>query len=1212
MAMKYSYFCILVIFAFPFKLSGQTGVPSSASILGKLVNYTLFSANGAVSATGTSQIIGNVGANAGSLSGFNDQTLIGTAYFSNAETDARTSDLQAALSSINNIPVTATHIPTMGGGEILSPGVYSIAGAGSIAGILTLDAGGDANAMFIIKLGGALTTGANTEVVLTGGAASCNVIWSVEGAIAMAASTTMVGTLIANNGAISMGAGNKLDGRLLATMGAVSIASSNAVKPSCDCATPAPTVVSPLYYCQNTRSLPITAVGTNLTWGNGNTTNPTPSTATLGSSTYYVTQTVNGCIGRPAAITVIVFAGPSATVVYNDNPFRSDQQTAIMTHTGTSGGRYASTPGLSIDSLNGNVNIEYSLPGSYIVTYTIAASNDGCYLYEVSTPLDIVSPPSINIGSLADFVLFTTSGTINNAGISKVASGIGTHAGTVDGFASSTVNGAIHIADDYTATGARELNNLYNQLTAQLATRSHPGSLGSDEVLTSAVYQIAAAAAITGNLNFDADGDPSAIFIIKIGGALTSAAGAKVNLINGACAGNIYWIVNGAISMAVQTSLAGTFLSHDGAIFMGTGGIINGRLYSTNGAISINEFSSSITKCPSDALWIGAVSTDWYDAANWRYGNIPDSLTNTTLAPSLALYPIVTTGLVAVKKLTLGVGSALTVNNAEITISGSINNYGILNLTQGTLTLNGKKPQSLKTSSFITNLIHNLNINNSSGVSLDGALNISGILGLKNGQLNTGGNLTLSSTALQTALIDANGTGNINGKLTMQRYLAAGFGYKYFSSPFTDATVSYFANVVNLNQTFPNFYNYIEDKASAGFTAYTQGTSLLYPFTGYAADFGPLTTPQLVSITGTVNNGPITSFIYNHNRPYTNGFNLIGNPYPSPIDWNLSAGWTKTNIDDAIYFFNSGNTDQYSGTYSTYVNGISSDGIASNIITSMQGFFVHVSNGNYPVTGSLSINNSARVNNLTAVFHKSIMSIKTAAKLKTPPTVLRLSIALSGHQLEKDPMVIYFDAAASTKFNHKLDALKFKNFNGVPNVYSLKSDGSKVAISAIPQLDSLTVIPIGIETTQEGIANFSLNKLEYWPNDRPIFLLDAKTGISKELKLQESLSFNIQSGVTDNRFSLLFSAPKAAIKGVDDDGFKVTGSKNKLNATLNFLQEQKGFIMVSDIMGNVLSKTAVDGNGNYEIQGTTTNKLYMVSFFSPYKRYTRKIIVSER
>src|SRR5690606_10299861 len=107
---------------------------------------------------------------------------------------------------------------------------------------------------------------------------------------------------------------------------------------------------------------------------------------------------------------------------------------------------------------------------------------------------------------------------------------------------------------------------------------------------------------------------------------------------------------------------------------------------------------------------------------------------------------------------------------------------------------------------------------------------------------------------------------------------------------------------------------------------------------------------------------------------FTRGFHLIGNPYPSPIDWNASEGWTKLNVENGIYFFTAGTT-QYTGTYTSYVNGISStDGKSSNIIPSMQGFFVKVTNpaaGASKVTGSLSINNKARVNDFSQQFLKT-------------------------------------------------------------------------------------------------------------------------------------------------------------------------------------------------------------------------------------------------
>ncbi len=84
---------------------------------------------------------------------------------------------------------------------------------------------------------------------------------------------------------------------------------------------PAPTVTTPVNYCQNAVAIQLTATGNTLLWytvatgGTGNVTAPTPPTTTAGSTNYYVTQTVTGCESQRAIITVNVTALPSAPVV---------------------------------------------------------------------------------------------------------------------------------------------------------------------------------------------------------------------------------------------------------------------------------------------------------------------------------------------------------------------------------------------------------------------------------------------------------------------------------------------------------------------------------------------------------------------------------------------------------------------------------------------------------------------------------------------------------------------------------------------------------------------------------------------------------------------------------------------------------------------------------------------------------------------------------
>jgi len=180
--------------------------------------------------------------------------------------------------------------------------------------------------------------------------------------------------------------------------------------------------------------------------------------------------------------------------------------------------------------------------------------------------------------------------------------------------------------------------------------------------------------------------------------------------------------------------------------------------------------------------------------------------------------------------------------------------------------------------------------------------------------------------------------------------------------------------------------------------------------------------------TGEVNNGSVAVTLYNNNNTYTKGFNLVGNPYPSPVDWN-AAGWTRTGIDNALYFFRTSTTDEYGGTYSSYVNGISSDGVADSIIPSMQGFFVHVSDGTYPVTGVLGATNSVRVNNQSHIFFKSSLSANRF--------LIRLTAAFTDDAASADPMVVYFDDDAAVAFDRELDALKLFNTDMmVTNLFS--------------------------------------------------------------------------------------------------------------------------------------------------------------------------------
>jgi hypothetical protein len=141
-------------------------------------------------------------------------------------------DLQIIYDNLHSLTATITnHLSVLGGGETLIPGVYTIAGATSTVGTINFDAGGNPDALFVIRIGAAFSAAASTKMVLLNGAKASNIFWVVEGAASMGASNILKGTVITNGGAISMGSGGDLEGRLFAIVGAVSFSSGTAVIP---------------------------------------------------------------------------------------------------------------------------------------------------------------------------------------------------------------------------------------------------------------------------------------------------------------------------------------------------------------------------------------------------------------------------------------------------------------------------------------------------------------------------------------------------------------------------------------------------------------------------------------------------------------------------------------------------------------------------------------------------------------------------------------------------------------------------------------------------------------------------------------------------------------------------------------------------------------------------------------------------------------------
>lgn len=147
------------------------------------------------------------------------------------------------------------------------------------------------------------------------------------------------------------------------------------------------------------------------------------------------------------------------------------------------------------------------------------------------------------------------------------------------------------ISDFDNDQAAIKLNQIINSLYAY----QHPTNnnnyaaatvLTNGQVINPGTYAVAGALSISGTITLDGQNDPNSVFVFKTDGAFNTAAGAQVNLINGASAANVFWISKGALGIGANNVINGTLISDGAAVAVGTSVTLNGRMFSSNGAIS--------------------------------------------------------------------------------------------------------------------------------------------------------------------------------------------------------------------------------------------------------------------------------------------------------------------------------------------------------------------------------------------------------------------------------------------------------------------------------------------------------------------------------------------------------------------------------------------------------------------------------------------------
>jgi hypothetical protein len=247
------------------------------------------------------------------------------------------------------------------------------------------------------------------------------------------------------------------------------------------------------------------------------------------------------------------------------------------------------------DTIEGRI---LTTAGAITIDGTLAYTPTGC-----SSPY-LTGPTAPDLKSVGCFTLFSSDGPVTNTGISTIVGSVGTNVGLTTGFNPLLVTGGtIHpIADLVTAKSAADLLNAYNYLNVLPVDIEllYPARFGRNLVLTPHTYIMKAAAVFTDSLYLNAQGNANAVFVIKINGALTTSTYSKVLLINGAQAKNVYWKIDGAVSINNYSIFCGTIICNNGALgAINTGVVLNGKALLTVGALTTSAITSIMPAvCP--------------------------------------------------------------------------------------------------------------------------------------------------------------------------------------------------------------------------------------------------------------------------------------------------------------------------------------------------------------------------------------------------------------------------------------------------------------------------------------------------------------------------------------------------------------------------------------------------------------------------------------
>jgi len=459
--------------------------------------------------------------------------------------------------------------------------------------------------------------------------------------------------------------------------------------------------------------------------------------------------------------------------------------------------------------------------------------------------------------------------------------------------------------------------------------------------------------------------------------------------------------------------------------------------------------------------------------------------------------------------------------------------------------------------------------------------------------LRIGSDLNINSNATASGyLVDqtVDGDVTITGNISVKRYMSADYWHNS-SSPVSSANSSVYPGT---ELVFYYDETLIINDWNFGWVLYSGALSVMKGYDVFLAD-NPVTVNYTATGAQTINTGAystpvkLTSFPNGESDPHR-GWNLLGNPYPSPVNWQAS-GWDKSDINDAKYIWDGPNDN-----YTIWLGGGAPIGIngGTRFIPSNQGFWVQATQN-----GTVQISNATRIGETASTpdFYKN-------SEINYP--VLDLIAIANGYT---DECMIRFLPGTSNGFDLNYDATKlFSQGSEVPQICT-QSVKVNLAINTLPVLEDELMVPLSFQCKTAGYYTLEINKVTNLDLLISVYLKDELE--QRIINLSRNLSYGFYHDPMNakDRFKIYFNPSEDVINNLNpDDYFSVYANSGRITLIKNTIKDLTGEIWIYNTMGQAVYRTTLTNDktcsynlnlasGYYYVNIRTQNQLSNYKIF---------------